>query len=170
MKSECAPICNSCETFTMEYKCPVDPNAKNAWAPGDLDKMFTRLTSASEPYLSQYSVEILSSPATGAPWVITMENVVTPYEAKRLIELGAAEGYERSADVGIMFPDGTAEDHYYDGRTSTNAWCGEECYNDPAVQAVIERMTNITGIDAVNSEELQILRYEPGQFYNSHHE
>jgi prolyl 4-hydroxylase len=168
MKSECAPICNTCETYTIEYKCPIDPNAKNAWAPGDLDKMFARLSS--EPYLSQYSVEILSSPETGGPWVITMDNFVTPYEAKRLIELGADEGYKRSADVGLMLPDGSFEDLYYDGRTSTNAWCEGECYKDPAARAVIDRMTDLTGIDEVNSEYLQILRYEPGQLYNAHHE
>jgi hypothetical protein len=95
--------------MTVEGRCPLDPNAKHAWAPGDLDKMFTKLTS--EPYLSEYEVEILSSPhwdesetnlkatnGKGLPWIITMENVVTEEEALRLIELGAVEGYQRSAE------------------------------------------------------------------------
>jgi hypothetical protein len=47
-----------------------------------LNKMFERLTA--EPYLSKYSVEILSSPETDDPWVITMENVVSEVEAARV--------------------------------------------------------------------------------------
>jgi hypothetical protein len=109
MKKNCGPACRSCSYMTVEGRCPLDPNAKHAWAPGDLDKMFTKLTS--EPYLSEYEVEILSSPhwdesetnikatnGKGLPWIITMENVVTEEEALRLIELGAVEGYQRSAE------------------------------------------------------------------------
>ena len=87
MKRNCAPACFSCDYLSIEARCPIDPNATNAWEPGDLNAMFTRLTS--EPFLSQYSVEILSSPdTTGGPWVITMDNVVNEGEVKRLIELG----------------------------------------------------------------------------------
>lgn len=87
MKKSCAPACFSCEYLSVEHRCPLDPNATNAWEPGDLNAMFERLTS--EPYLSQYSVEILSSPQkTRGPWVITMDNVVTEEEAITLIELG----------------------------------------------------------------------------------
>ena len=87
MKRNCAPACFSCDYLSIEGRCPMDPNATNAWEPGDLDAMFRRLTA--EPFLSEYSVEILSSPdTTGGPWVITMENVVKEDEAERLIELG----------------------------------------------------------------------------------
>ena len=79
MKKKCAPACLSCEYLTVEGRCPIDPDAPNAWGPGDLDEMFQKLTQ--EPYLSKYEVEILSSPAkNGGPWVITMENVVTQEE------------------------------------------------------------------------------------------
>ena len=88
--------------------------------------MFEKLTQ--EPYLSEYSVEILSSPATGGPWVITMEDVVSQEEADRLIQLGAEEGYARSADVGKMKADGTSESDVNTGRTSHNAWCVGPCY------------------------------------------
>lgn len=79
--------------------------------------MFEKLTK--EPYLTKYSVETLSSPATGGPWVITMDDIVTAEEAERLIELGAKEGYVRSSDVGKMNADGTHEKDVNSGRTST---------------------------------------------------
>jgi hypothetical protein len=88
MKKSCAPACFSCDYLSVEARCPIDPEAPNAWGPGDLDAMFTRLST--EPFLTEYSVNVLSSPQmTGGPWVITMENVVTEKEAERLIELGA---------------------------------------------------------------------------------
>lgn len=117
METKCAPACQSCEMLTVEGRCPLDPGAPVAWEKGDLNKMFEQLTQ--EPYLSEYSVEILSSPATGGPWVITMENVVTPEEAERLIELGGEEGYERSTDVGKMKLDGTTERY---------GWCEYEAF------------------------------------------
>ena len=107
MKRNCAPLCKSCDYLSVEGRCPIDPNAPTAWQPGDLSKMFEKLTG--EPYLSKYQVQTLSSPATDGPWVITMENMLSEDEAERLIEFGAVEGYERSTDVGKMKADGTTE-------------------------------------------------------------
>jgi prolyl 4-hydroxylase len=167
MKKTCAPACQSCDYLTVEGRCPIDPDAPHAWGPGDLNRMFTKLTS--EPYLSNYDVEILSRPPH--PWIITMQNVVSEVEADRLIELGAIEGYNRSHDVGNRKPDGTYEINMNSGRTSTNAWCQEEtCYQDEMAQTVMQRISNWTDIPEVNSEHLQLLRYEPGQYYRVHHD
>jgi prolyl 4-hydroxylase len=152
----------------MESRCPLDPNAPEAWEAGDLNKMFEKLTS--EPYKSQYSVEILSSPATDGPWVIQMENVVSEKEAQRLIELGQELGYERSTDVGAVKADGTLGKDVNEGRTSTNAWCDGICDEDEHSRAVIERLSELTGIPETNSEHLQLLRYETGQKYQTHHD
>lgn len=164
MKKKCAPVCQSCEYLTVEGRCPLDPDAPEAWKAGDLDKMFLKLTS--EPYFSNYSVKVLSDD----PWVITMDNVVSEEEAKHLISLGFEEGFKRSADVGKIRPDGSFDNSINEGRTSTNAWCQHSCYEDETARKVIFRLSNITGIDEHNSEYLQLLRYERSQFYNIHHD
>lgn len=143
----------------------------DVWSPGDLDKMFRKLSS--EPYKTKYDVKVLSSPdgERRGPWALTMENFVSDEEADRLIELGASEGYVRSTDVGEMLPDGTSESTVSKGRTSTNAWCSsDECLDDEVVVSVTNRISNITGIPTVNSEDLQLLRYKPGQKYTRHHD
>ena len=165
MKKSCAPACQSCDYLSIMNRCPIDPNAPKAWDSGDLDKMFSKLSN--EPFKTEYDVKVLSSPPTG-PWVITMENVVREEEAKRLIDLGRDEGYKRSSDVGKVRPDGTVESNINSGRTSTNAWCQHGCYKDEHAQRVIQRLSNITGIDEPNSEYLQLLRYEVGQHYQTH--
>jgi prolyl 4-hydroxylase len=169
MLKACAPVCSSCHQLSIETRCLLDPNAPHAWGnPGDLDRMFRKLSA--EPYLSRHSVQVLSSPETNGPWVITMENVVTEEEAIRLIELGAVEGYKRSGDVGALKPDGTFETAISSGRTSSNAWCQHECYKDGTAKTVMERLSNFTSIAGNHSEYLQLLQYEKSQFYNTHHD
>jgi prolyl 4-hydroxylase len=171
MKLQCAPACLSCHYLSIEGRCPIDPDAPNAWSPGGLNDIFTKLTS--EPYLSSHDVRILSSPENdGGPWVITMENIVSEEEAKVLIDLGAADGYQRSGEVGPLKPDGSHDKEVNPGRTSHNSWCNADtkCYQSEVTRRVLTRLTNMTGIPETNSESLQLLRYESGQFYRTHHD
>jgi prolyl 4-hydroxylase len=119
MKKACAPTCHTCDYLSIESRCPLDPNAPDAWGPGDLDKTFVKLTQ--EPYLSEYEVKVLSSPPDG-PWVLTMENIVSAEEAERLIELGGVEGYTQSQNTGKVLPTGETERLNSTTRTSMNAW------------------------------------------------
>eukprot|EP00536_Pseudo-nitzschia_multiseries_P011168 jgi/Psemu1/259631/estExt_Genewise1Plus.C_3660017 len=164
MASNCAPACMKCDMLLLENRCPLDPNAKATWEPGDLNAMFERLIS--EPIASKYPVTILSRD----PWVVTLDNVISEPEAERLIQLGGSLGYQRSQDVGKKKPDGTYDALTSSGRTSTNAWCVNDCFEDPLVQQVTNRLSRLTQIEDNNSEYLQLLRYEPGQFYEDHHD
>jgi prolyl 4-hydroxylase len=104
------------------------------------------------------------------PWVATLDNFVSAEEAEHLIQLGHDEGYTRSSDVGKMKFDGTFESNVNDGRTSKNAWCQFECYNDTIAKQVISKITNITFLPEENSEFLQLLKYEEGEYYRTHHD
>jgi prolyl 4-hydroxylase len=55
-------------------------------------------------------------------------------------------------------------------RTSSNAWCVEDCYKDELNQNVLRTVENITGIPENHSEYWQFLKYEVGQFYGEHHD
>jgi prolyl 4-hydroxylase len=87
-----------------------------------------------------------------------------------MVELGTELGFQRSADTGRKKFDGTFEKSINSGRTSTNAFCQRHCETDPVTVAITTRMENITGVPQVNYEFLQLLRYEEGQFYNTHHD
>jgi prolyl 4-hydroxylase len=181
MKMKCAPVCQTCDQLSIDARCPIDPETMpNAWKPGDLNKFFTNITTLEE--YQQFEPKVLSRPSYLAgdteetadyqigPWVVVLENVLSQEEAERMIELGAVEGYERSSDVGKVNFDGTVESYVNEGRTSTNAWCQNDCYYDETAQRVIERVTNITNIPEENSEYLQLLKYEVGEFYQEHHD
>ena len=180
MKKNCAAICQSCEHLSYEFRCPLDPDAPDAWKAGDLHSFFLNITTRSE--FARYEPNILSRPdfipgdtnETAdymiGPWVVTLDNFVSKEEAERLIQLGAEEVYKRSSDVGEMKFDGTFEEKISDGRTSLNAWCKNTCYNDTLAKQVIARIEAITNIPETNSEHLQLLKYEVGQYYRQHHD
>jgi prolyl 4-hydroxylase len=180
MNETCGPICQACEYQLKEVRCPLDPNAVDAYYPGDLQKMFERITT--HPEFSQFEPKALSRPdflpgdteATApyklGPWIVTLENFLSSEEANRLVELGAGIGFQRSGKQGELKFDGTYETYYDEGRTSTNAWCADACLEDPVVKLVTERITNLTGTREANLEYFQILKYEVGQFYQPHND
>ena len=55
---------------------------------------------------------------------------------------------------------------------SYSAWCSHrtKCRTDSVVHSVHKRIEMVTGIPANHSEDFQILKYEPGQFYRQHHD
>ena len=180
MTLNCAPVCFSCDLLHIESRCPMPADdSGDAFRPGELDQMFERILT--DPYYQQFEPKAISRPTlapgdtnetadyvVGGPWMVIFDKAVSDEEADRLIELGAMEGYKRSEDVGEELPDGTYTSVQNSGRTSTNAWCNDVCYQDPIAKNVMERISNITGTPEVNSEYLQLLRYEKTQFYQTH--
>ena len=154
----------------FHFRCPMPGNIPeiDSWKSGDLNKVFERIV------VDFPIVHIHSRPsaeeAINDPWVLTIDNFLTGKECERLIEMGHELGYERSTSVGMTNFDGTYEETVIEGRTSTNTWCGEECNSDPIISVVLQKIEHLTGIGDNCSEFLQLLRYEPGQYYNTHHD
>jgi prolyl 4-hydroxylase len=183
MQLQCAPACRTCEKLSFEARCPKNESALvDAWKePGDLDRMFYRIATDAE--FQQYTPLVHSAPAERVmefkndthtpmigPWVIVLDNFLTPEECEAFIELGHVKGYEQSMDVGERLFDGTYAAAKSDSRTSSNAWCTEECYDNPMSRVVHERIEHLIEIPIDNYEYLQLLRYEKGQFYGQHHD
>lgn len=166
--------------------------------PGELNAMFERIVKTApgnltgnvkiDDGMTNYTVHVHSRPEPPIegqepiiskavdeeqpPWVITFENFLTEEECKHLIEQGRQAEYKRSEDVGKVQADGSYDSVKSKGRTSENAWCSfrDGCRNDTIVGLVHDRIANVTRIAANNSEDFQILKYEPGQFYRQHHD
>ena len=173
MNEMCAPVCGSCHIQnSLDDRCPVDwEKEAPAWQAGDLDRLFRRLTS--EPIRSQHAVAILSSPDsnTNGPWILTMENILSEAEVQRLIDIGSELGYKKSFDMGQKLPDGVHDKHNDDGRTASVARCDTpKCDDDPLVQVVHRRLSEMVNISWIHSEGVQLLRYEEGQSDAIHHD
>lgn len=166
MSVMCAPSCSTCEQISYEYRCPFDRNATTALHAGDLDKLFRRIVST----YPQRDLSILSSPPTG-PWVLQLENFASIAECERLIQSGHELGYNTSVMAGKESSIGSVEPVASSSvRTSTNAWCEGVCEKDALISSLLERIEHLVEIPQKNSEFLQLLRYEPDQFYRQHHD
>lgn len=169
MDKHCALSCQVCDkVLPDEELCHYLPSGPDVWVAGDLNQMFRRIVD--DPFYQQnYDLQILSSPDSSSgsddddeedyekPWVIVLDNFLTSEEAERLIELGALEGYDISTMAGREDED---EDRW---RTSTNSWCQEKCYEDEIYQNISRRILEMTRIPSDYAEDMQMLRYEPGQ-------
>ena len=184
MQTNCAPACETCDLLDISHRCPIEPGNECIWNPGDLNKLMETIVDNADGKgeYAKYNPIALSRPKfksdgtpsgveKDGPWVISLSNFVTDEEADRLVEIGRQQGYQRSADVGKEKPDGSHESSVSDSRTSHNTWCQEKsCYGDPLVAPVIDRIANVTKTKVENSEYLQLLQYEPGQYYRQHHD
>jgi len=187
MQMNCALACQSCLKLDIDYRCPLDPDAVDALEAGELNTMFENIvklynpTILSRPNVEEEEEEIGENvdvkevrvnhiSKMNKPWIIYIDNFISDEQCNKLSEFGHSIGYEQSRDVGKKKFDGTYDAVANNGRTSKNAWCSEKCMADPAVEQVLNKIKNATGIPIVNQEQLQLLRYEVGQFYRSHHD
>jgi prolyl 4-hydroxylase len=180
MKFNCAPVCESCELMDVDVRCKVDPDAVDAFYPGDLDRRYENITT--NPDFEQYGRKVLSRPSYApgdtvetadyqlGPWMVVFDNVLSDEEADRLIDVVSKVGFAYSTGVGKQKEDGSITNARDLGRTSSTAWCMDDCAQDPTIQRVMNRIATITGIGGMNYEHLQILRYEKGQYYNTHND
>jgi prolyl 4-hydroxylase len=196
MMMNCAPACQTCdELLDYEENVLKDCNygqSTDIFQPGDLDRMFERIVEEAKDGTKAYTVNILSRPSNGTttsdtqiendntptyhngPWILTIDNFLTDEECDRLIELGGIEEYKAS---GLAEEDDLTDEEWQEAlkkedrpRTSTNAWCQYECYEDPIAKQIISKIENLTGIPDDYQEWLQLVKYTPGQFYKTHHD
>lgn len=131
----------------------------DAWAPGDLNKLFERLSQ--EP-----NVDVIRK---GDPWVVLINDFITNKESTQILKLTEKE-LKRSTDQGKMDSDGFQHQVVSNHRTSSNAWCMHQCENDAIVRNLTERIATLINVPSSNFESFQILRYGIGQKYDLHHD
>jgi len=94
------------------------------------------------------------------PWILAFDEFLQGWEVDVLL-----------AKAGHSFERSLAGDGVTPVRTSSTSWCNvDKCLSDPLVQEVRARIANVTRVRWENAEHLQVLRYQPGQFYREHHD
>lgn len=90
------------------------------------------------------------------PFIV--ESVLTPEECKQIIEK-ATPHFKRSEVI--------SENPIDDVRTSETAWISK---TDPLAQKVLLKACQITGKKLEHCEDLQVVKYGPGNQYKAHHD
>jgi prolyl 4-hydroxylase len=182
MKLDCAPACFSCHELQYRHRCML-PNptseSEDAWTqPGELNQMFQRIVDNPE-YASQ--VTILSRPlqleitttakVPDGPWVLYIDDFLTMEECESMMQLGKQRGYTRSIDqTADVNTAGNLKAGVSQHRTSSTAWCLDDCARHNVTQSILQKMERLTHISQMHAEYLQLLRYNVGQSYGHHHD
>jgi len=105
---------------------------------------------------SEYAPRVLSR----SPWVVVFDSFLSDSETDRVIQVGGRHWGRSQAGDGVQAV-----------RTSSTAWCEHQGSGKDALMTLIRaRIANLTQVPEDNAEHLQVLRYEPGQFYRRHHD
>ena len=160
----CPVSCNACHLRDPNVRCrreALNMSLDPIYEPGSMNAMFESLV---ERFGDRYEINVLSKD----PWVVTFDNFLTSDEAKALI--GTVKKWERSTDTGSANEFGEVGRILSSGRTSSNSWCTAECEAHPDVQTIISKIEEVTNVPRENYESFQVLRYETGQKYVTHHD
>jgi len=170
MSVNCAFTCNTCHLVDPKVRCSaarLNMTLEPAAAPGDIKSMFTSL----EERFPNYGVKLLSAEPDG-PYVATFDTFVTAEES-RIVRQLTETTLIRSTDQGDIDPNtGIQAKITSTGRTSSNSWCDENngCAAHPVVKNLLRKISDVVQISEPHFENMQVLQYNIGQFYNIHHD
>ena len=160
----CPDSCNACDMLDPKVRCNREKlgiQENHVYDPGDMDAMFAAI----EKTYPHYGITVHSKD----PWVVTFDNFLSDVEVDALIT--SVDGnWERSTDTGSSNEFGETGRVLSTGRTSNNAWCRQECLDNRHVQNVMKKIEEVTWVPQDNYESFQVLRYEIGQEYKTHHD
>jgi len=134
---------------------------KNAYKPGDMNKMFEDLAKLE-------GTETIMHPPEG-PWILRFNDVISEEETDTLLNLTLAK-VKRSTDQGEFDEFGVQAQVTSKHRTSSNAWCDNGCWDNPTMKNFTERIAKMVRVPPEYFESFQVLKYEIGQEYKVHHD
>eukprot|EP00035_Acanthoeca_spectabilis_P026053 m.461099 g.461099 ORF g.461099 m.461099 type:complete len:451 (-) comp22205_c0_seq1:54-1406(-) len=163
----CPKACSSCRLKLPAWKrCARRPDAiPLVTAPHGLSNLIKDILE-NETISARYETKVLSKD----PWILQFENFAT-IDHWNQIEAMVEDEFEGSTVVGPDSKKGTIGRQFLGDRTSTNAWCGSKpCVDSWAHVDLQNRLAELLKTTPAYMEALQVLRYEEGQEYKSHHD
>ena len=140
MSTECKKSCDFCNISCNDSPPPLEPNF--------LKNTLSRAM--------QYNVKVHSE----VPLLLEFVDFLNDTESDHIISLCDKKFNRSLAGSGVSF-----------ARTSEQCWCqNKDCINDNTITTVEKRVSSLVNFSSMNSEYMQILKYEKDQYYKLHHD
>ena len=160
MLLKCASSCNACDRVT---RCQwAEDDAAPLGVPAGTHAGFAERALAPE-----LSGIVLSH----EPLVLQLDSFLTPAEAALVASVAGGLGYTPSEILqkGTKSAGEQMEYRRSAHRDSQTVFCDDACYAHAAVATMLERAQRLCLMPREHSE-VQFLRYDPGQYYRTHHD
>jgi len=172
----CRDLDQNCNIWAAASECDNNPafmHSNCALACGTCDKMVRSCDDIGEDSLAEGGIEaamqqMLAMPSltpkvlSSDPWVLQLETFASVDEVDDILRVGGHNFSRSLAGYG----NGQVQ-----ARTSSTSWCNvPSCEDDAVMMRLKTKITSALSCPMKNTEHLQVLKYEPGQFYRSHHD
>jgi prolyl 4-hydroxylase len=159
MLTQCMSSCNVCHLDTNQKRCVELDDHPPALKPGDMDRMFNRLTTE----LTDLNTTTLSRD----PWVVLVHRFLEEDEIEHLLQ---PRKFQVASDTGAAGKDGRSTMKFSSQRKTDVHWCNTGCSNQPPVQKLMSRISELTMVHQDHFESMQLLRYHKGFYYKAHND
>lgn len=147
MNQYCTAACESCRAqHHFNLTCPLEEPA--TYQAGDVGRVFTNITATTTTI--NETMQIISND----PWLVVIDDFLSDAECDALVLCGTNAGLTRTSN-------------YHRSRRSSTALCEIE---DGVIADLYSRVEELVHVPHVNTEPIQIAKYNPGQFHRMHHD
>ena len=163
MLLKCASSCDACDRASR-CKWAAD-DAAPLGVPAGTHAGFVERALA--PELAGIEAHVLSH----EPLVLQLDSFLTPAEAASVASVAGGLGYAPSEILQKATKSAGEQMEYRRSahRDSQTVFCDDACYGQAAVAKMLERAQRLCLMPREHSE-VQFLRYDPGQYYRTHHD
>ena len=167
MRRRCPAACLACDANLAEsVRCAFGPNEEIIWKAGDLNAMFTHLTTWTE--FNEYDIEVISRPIsqpnpkfqeTSGPWIVTLDSFLSDEACQALLEL--AETFDYQVQRNINNEEETE-------RLLEAYQCVDECGELDVVKQMEETLDSLVKIPRFHYEPVEFTKYKVDGFWGLH--
>lgn len=162
----CPKTCNVCHLRSADIRCHRKllniSDTPLVSQHGDIDSRIQSIINAPGKPFGHITIH------SNSPWILSFNNFLKEKEIEAIV--GAVAKWEKSTDTGTTNEHGVTGRILSENRNSYNAWCRQRCESNKYIRDVLKRIQEMLQISINHMEPFQILRYEPGQYYNTHHD
>jgi prolyl 4-hydroxylase len=156
MTQYCTAACESCRTqHHFNLTCPLEEPA--TYQVGDVGRILENITATTVD--EHETVELISKD----PWLIVIDDFLSDAECDALVLCGTNAGLTQTADVSTR----GRQSSYHRSRRASIALCETE---DGIISDLYSRIEELVQVPHANTEPIQIVKYNPGQFHKLHHD
>jgi prolyl 4-hydroxylase len=156
MTQYCTAACESCRTqHHFNLTCPLEEPA--TYQVGDVGRILENITMTTVD--ENETVEAISKD----PWLLVIDDFLSDAECDALVLCGTNAGLTQAQDAATR----GRQSSYHRSRRASIAQCESE---EGVISDLYRRIEELVQVSHANTEPIQIVKYNPGQFHKLHHD